>query len=80
MSVKVFNEEGKWVDKSNIYKISWELFEKEADLNVMSVEVERESETKQVNKDSKIKEEIEIEASNDNIDEEIGDFPIEEKK
>jgi hypothetical protein len=79
MSVKVFNEEGKWVDKSDIYKISWELFEKEADLNVMSVEIDRESETKQTNKDNKRKEEIEIVMSNDNIDEEIGDFPIEEK-
>jgi len=78
MSVKVFNEDGKWVDKSNAYKISWELFEKEADLNVMPLEVERKDEGKD-EKNVEIKEEVKKEASNKDIDEEIGDFPIEEK-
>lgn len=39
MSVKEYDN-GKWIDKSASYKISWELFEKEADFNVMPTEVE----------------------------------------
>lgn len=69
MSVKAYNEEGKWLDKSGSYEISWELFEKEADLNVMPVEVVKESEKKK---------EITKDAKKDNSEED-NDFPIEEK-
>lgn len=79
MSVKAFNDDGKWIDKSDSYKISWELFEKEADLNVMPVEVER-KEAGKAEDNTEIKEEVKNNILNDNIDEEIGDFPIEEKK
>jgi hypothetical protein len=39
MSVKEYSDNGKWIDKSSSYKISWELFEKESDFNVMPTEV-----------------------------------------
>ncbi len=65
MSVKEYDD-GKWIDRSNNYKISWELFEQEADFNVMPTE------------SNNIIEDIEKNTQND-TEEEIGDFPIEDK-
>ena len=77
MSVKALNEEGKWIDKSANYKISWELSENEIDLNA-SVKNIKPKEAGNVNKPVEIKEEVKKDALN-NIDDEIGDFPIEDK-
>jgi len=80
MSVKVFSDDGKWIDKSSNYKISWELFENETDFNVMPTEGDN-NQIKKAGKEDKtveIKEEIKNNPQN-NMDEEIGDFPIEEK-
>lgn len=79
MSVKVFSDEGKWVDKSSNYKISWELFENEANLNVMASEGENKiKEGKAENNIENIKE-VKNTTKN-NTEENIGDdFPVEEK-
>lgn len=93
MSVKEYDN-GKWIDKSSSYKISWELFEKEENFD-MPIEVNNEiEETEEINEVEeeliekpirkeckKIKEEIINNTLNniDEEDEEIGDFPIEEK-
>jgi len=82
MSVKVFSDDGKWIDKSDSYKISWELFENEVDMNVMPTEGNNSSVKKEGNSDNpiEIKEEVKNNTVNNIEDEEIGDFPIEEKK
>jgi hypothetical protein len=82
MSVKVFSDDGKWIDKSASYKISWELFENEANYNVMPTEGENSSIKKEGKGENivEIKEEVENTSSNNIEDEEIGDFQIEEKK
>lgn len=80
MSVKTFSDDGKWIDKSSSYKISWELYENEADLDVMPTEGYN-AEIKKAGKNNnipEIKEEVKNTTEN-NIDEEIGDFPIEDK-
>ena len=65
MSVKVANQQGQWIDKSDNYSISWELFEGEPEKNI-----EKKAETKE--EESKLIE--------NNLDEDIiEDFPIEEK-
>jgi len=66
ISVKAISDDGKWIDKSSEYNISWELFEQ--DKNQSSPEKKMET-----------KEEIQKSASNNIDDEEIGDFPIENK-
>lgn len=68
MSVKIPNALGHWVDKSNNYKISWELFESD----VTSL-------TKKAENIEKTKKEIKNDTSNNGSDDDIGDFPIEEK-
>lgn len=68
ISVKAVNDEGKWVDKSSDYNISWELYEQ--DNEVVKEGVEKTSETKK---------ELEKPVANNIEDEEIGDFTIEEK-
>ena len=89
MSVKEYDN-GKWIDKSSSYKISWELFEKEENFDIpievnnkeKETEVEEELIEKPIRKEcKKIKEEIVNNTLNniDEEDEEIGDFPIEEK-
>jgi len=92
MSVKEYDN-GKWIDKSSSYKISWELFEKEENFDMpievnneiveaKETEVEEELIEKPIRKEcKKIKEEIVNNTLNniDEEDEEIGDFPIEEK-
>lgn len=76
MSVKIFAD-NKWIDKSSEYKISWELFESEANFDVMSVEGENNQPKKETNK-VELKEEIKNDTLN-NIDNDIGDFEVEEK-
>ena len=81
MSVKTFTEDSKWIDNSDNYKISWELFENEANFNVMPIEGEN-TQTKKEGKTKnniEIKEEVENTALNNIEDEEIGDFPVEDK-
>jgi len=71
MAVKTPNAQGQWIDRgTDDYKISWELFETdESNLNKEAGKTENTPE---------IKEEVKNPAPN-NIDEEVGDFPIEEK-
>jgi len=65
MSVKVANQDGQWIDQSDGYAISWELFEGEAEKNI-----EKKAETEEEEKD----------LIENNVDDEINiDFPIEEK-
>jgi len=81
MSVKSPSDDGKWIDKSANYKISWELFENEANLNVMASEGDNTQIKKEgkVENNAEIKKEVENDTLNNIEDEEIGDFPIEEK-
>jgi hypothetical protein len=70
MSVKVFTDDGKWMDKSANYQISWELFESENDFDVMPTEGGND-----LTKDAKNKEEVKKTAEN-NIEDDIDDFEI----
>ena len=81
LSVKVFADNGKWVDKSSNYKISWELFENETDFNVMPTEGENKAIQKEGQKENNVenKKEIENSIQNNIDDEDIGDFPIDER-
>jgi hypothetical protein len=79
MSVKSFSDDGKWVDKSGNYRIEWELFEKESSFDVMPTEGENIRQAGTDKNSVEIKEEIINTESNNDIDEEIGDFPIEDK-
>jgi len=73
MSVKALDDNGEWIDKSNNYKISWELYEgKFKDKE----ELEKEGNTA---KETEIKEEVRDKTKKNNDEEDIGDFPIEEK-
>jgi hypothetical protein len=72
MSVKAFNEEGKWMDRSANYKISWEL----SDGKIEEVKPEV-KEIKEAN-NIEIKEENEIIAPNDIDDDISDDFEIKE--
>ena len=66
ISVRAISDDGKWIDKSSEYNISWELFEQDK----KESKVEKNAETK--------KEVVKPSVNNVN-DEEIGDFPIEDK-
>jgi len=71
MAVKTPNAHGQWIDRgTDDYKISWELFE--TDESNLNKEAGKAETTKE------IKEEIKNPTPND-IDKEIGDFPIVEK-
>lgn len=70
ISVKAINDNGKWIDKSSDYNISWELFEQDKNVEVIKEASEKSNE---------IKKEAEKPTENNNIDEEIGDFNIGEK-
>ena len=70
ISVKSVSDDGKWIDKSSDYKISWELFEQDKDEEVTKEASEKSSE---------IKKEVEKTSGNNIEDEEIGDFNVEEK-
>lgn len=67
ISVRAVSDDGKWVDKSSEYNISWELCEQDI-------------EEAPVEKIAEVKKEIENPVVNNIDDEEIGDFPIEEEK
>jgi hypothetical protein len=72
MSVKVANQKGEWVDQSNNYVVSWELFEGTSSelLTGASKNVEKKDQTK----------EEEINLIKNNLDSDISDdFLIEEK-
>ena len=76
MSVKTFDGNN-WVDKSNDYKISWELMENEIDLNASVKNITKEAGS--VKKNVEIKEEVAKDTLN-NIDGDISDdFEITEK-
>jgi hypothetical protein len=61
MSVKTYNEDGKWVDKSANYNIAWELYESPVKFETKTSETKKEG-----NKENKaeIKEEIKVIAEN----------------
>lgn len=68
MSVKIANQEGVWIDKSNDYTVSWELFEETP-----------EEDGKKIEKSAETKEE-ETNSAQNKLDDDINeDFPIEEK-
>jgi len=69
MSVKVANQQGEWIDKSDDYVVSWELFEGSP-----------EEEEKNIEKKAETKEE-ETDLIQNNVDDDINiNFPIEEKE
>jgi len=70
ISVKAVSDDGKWIDKSSEYNISWELFEQDNS-------VAKEAKTEKI---AETKKEVENPSVNNIEDEEIGDFPIEENK
>jgi len=80
MSVRALNNEGKWIDKSSDFNISWELWEntgkdEECDDGKEGIKTAEKEENS-----VEIKEEVKSQTQNNDIDEEIGDFPIEELK
>ena len=78
MSVKALNNEGRWADRSADFEISWELWEDKKD---SQEQAEKDEEVKTAGKEEKkaeIKEEVKNDSQN-NLDEDIGDFPIEDK-
>lgn len=79
MSVKSFSDDGKWIDKSDNFRIEWELFEKESSFDVMPTEGDNIRQAGKEENKAEIKEEIIKTESNNDTDEEIGDFPIEDK-
>jgi len=76
MSVKAFNEEGKWMDRSANYKISWEL----SDGQIEETKPEPKPEVKEIKEANnvEIKEEKEIIAQNDMDNDISDDFEIKE--
>lgn len=82
LSVKSLNEDGKWIDKSGNYNISWELSEGQMNTAEKTTEkaIEKNAENKEENK-----EEIKVDAKNNIPKDDMGDninddFVIEEKK
>lgn len=65
ISVKAISDNGKWIDKSSEYNISWELYEQDV---------------KSIEKVAEIKKDIENPIENNIDDEEIGDFDIRDKE
>jgi hypothetical protein len=78
MSVKALNNDGKWIDKSLDFNVSWELWE---NIDQPLEDKTGKEEIKTAGKEEEIienKEEVKKDSQNNDIDEDIGDFPIEE--
>lgn len=72
MSVKVANNNGQWIDRSDDYGITWELFEDSGSSEAQEMPPEN------IEKNSVTKEEPEEKIANNVVDEINDDFPIKE--